>query len=399
MNQLQNKENQMNGKTKLFCLGMAFFCVTAFTGCFKSGESAGSSSRTKASEKIDMTAFALSIASPLPAEDAAVDYTAKSNNPKKIIWRHGVVNRNMDETPPQRAERQFFIEMKKRLGDKIEIQLYTGGTLGTSADQILGGLQARSFESYGYNVGAFAEYTNAFLPLDVLYLIPNIEAGIKVCAEEPGEIMRQKCIADTGLNVLVYDTIGMRHITNSKRPIHTPKDLKGLKIRVQNNPLHILGMTALGASPTPIAYAELFTSLQQKVVDGQENPIANIFDMNYGEVQTYMTLTNHMYTAGALVSNNVWLQEQSPEFRKAVEESRIAANEYTAKETILVENRLLEEMSKKMEITYLTAEGLKEFQNLSQKTWDQAAKRIGPEYFNRVKMSIEKVLAPPAVSP
>jgi C4-dicarboxylate-binding protein DctP len=391
----------MNGKIKHFCLGMALFCATVFAGCSNSKEPAasGSSARTAAPAKMDPTAFSLSIASPLSTEDAAVDYTAKSNNPKKVIWRHGVVNRNMDETPPQRAERQFFIEMKKRLGDKIEIQLYTGGTLGTTADQIFGGIQARSFESYGYNVGAFAEYTNAFLPLDVMYLIPDIEAGVKICAEEPGEIMRQKCIADTGLNVLVYDTIGMRHITNSKRPIHTPKDMKGLKLRVQNNPLHILGIAALGASPTPIAYAELFTSLQQKVVDGQENPIANIFDMNYGEVQTYMTLTNHMYTAGALVSNNVWILEQSAEFQKAVEESRAIANEYTGKETIRVENLLLEEMTKKMEIVHLSDEELRQFQEVAKKTWEQAAKRIGREYFNKVKISIEKTLAEPTVLP
>jgi C4-dicarboxylate-binding protein DctP len=381
----------MNKKLSDFLFVALVFCALILAGCGKSGKEAGPS-KAAASEKRDMAAFALSIASPLSAEDAAVDYEARSNNPNKVIWRHGIVNRNMNETPPQRAERQFFIELKKRLGDKVEIQVYSGGTLGTTADQILGGLQARSFESYGYNVGAFAEYTNAFLPLDVLYLIPDIEAGIKVCAGEPGEIMRRKCIADTGLNVIVYDAIGMRHMTNSKRPIHTSKDLNGLKIRVQNNPLHIMAMTVLGGSPTPIPYAELFTSLQQKVVDGQENPISNIFDMNYGEVQNYMTLTNHMYTAGALVLNNNWLLEQSAEFQKAVEESRILANEYTARETILVENRLLEELDKQMKINTLTDEEFKQFQDLSKTTWDQAAKRIGEEYFNRVKASIEKTL-------
>jgi C4-dicarboxylate-binding protein DctP len=385
----------MNRKPSSFYFFMAFVFLTMLAGCSnsKSSSASGSSSGAEASAKMDKAAFALSIASPLSAEDAAIDYEAKSNNPNKVIWRHGVVNRNMDETPPQRAERQFFIEMKKRLGDKIEIQIYTGGTLGTTADQILGGLQARSFESYGYNVGAFAEYTNAFLPLDVLYLIPNIEAGIKICAGEPGELMRQKCIADTGLNVIVYDNIGMRHITNSRRPIRTPQDLKGLKIRVQNNPLHIMGMTALGSSPTPIPYAELFTSLQQKVVDGQENPIANIFDMNYEEVQNYMTITNHMYTAGALVLNNSWLLEQSAEMQRAVAESMDIANEYTAKETILAENQLLEELGKRIEITYLTDEEFKQFQDLSKTTWDQVAKRIGEEYFNKIRASIEKTLA------
>jgi C4-dicarboxylate-binding protein DctP len=283
--------------------------------------------------------------------------------------------------------------MKKRLGDKIEIQLFTGGTLGTTADQILGGLQARSFESYSYNVGAFAEYTNAFFPLDVMYLIPNLEAGIAICEREPGEIMRQKCIADTGLNVMIFSAIGMRHITNSKRPIREPKDMQGLKIRVQNNPLHIMAITELGAAPTPIAYAELFTSLQQKVVDGQENPITNMYDQNYGEVQSYMTLSNHLYTAGAFVVSNSWLNEQSAEFRQAVKESVAIAIDYTRTETIRVEDKLLGELSKQMETISLTDAEFNRVQEISKRTWDRAAQRIGVDYFNTVRTSMEKVIA------
>lgn len=270
---------------------IAMLCVIGFPGCNKSKVPALASGAAAATnEKLDMTAFALSIATPLPPEDAAVDWQAKSSNPNKLGWRHGAIIRNLDENPAGRAERQFFSELKKRLGDKVEIQLFPNASLGASADQILGGLQARSFESYSYNAGAFAEYTKAFMPLDVMYLIPNTEAGAVLCERELGELMRQKCIEDTGLNVLVYSAYGMRHITNTKRPIHSPDDMKGLKIRVQSNPLHIMAMKAIGASPTPIAYAELFTSLQRKVVDGQENPVSNIFGMNYGEVQTYMTL-------------------------------------------------------------------------------------------------------------
>jgi C4-dicarboxylate-binding protein DctP len=374
-------------KNKLLSIiAIAMFGIVCFIGCNKSKAPAA------ASGKLDMTAFSLSIASPLPPEDAAVDWQAKSSNPKKVVWKHGTVSRNLDENPAPRAERQFFIEMKKRLGDKIEIQLFPNGSLGASPDQILGGIQARSFESYGFNPGAFAEYTKAFLPLDVMYLIPNIEAGAAVCAGEPGELMRQKCIEDTGLNVLVYPAIGMRQITNTKRPIHTPADMKGLKIRIQSNPLHIMAMKAFGAVPTPIAYAELFTSLQQKVVDGQENPVANIFDMNYGEVQTYMTLSNHMYTPGGLVANDSWIKEQSAEFQDAVRESMKLAQAYAGPETMKVEARLLEELGKQMEITSLTEDEFKQFQEISKPIWAEAAKTIGEDYFNTIRSSIERVL-------
>jgi TRAP-type C4-dicarboxylate transport system substrate-binding protein len=204
--------------------------------------------------------------------------------------------------------------------------------------------------------------------------------------------MRQKCIDDTDINVLYYPVIGMRNITNSKRAIHTPADISGLKIRVQNNPLHIMGMSQIGASPTPIAYAELFTSLQQKVVDGQENPVSNIFEQNFGEVQSYMTLTNHLYTAGAFTLNNKWLLEQSSEIQKAVRESAAIAVAYTAKETKAIEARILEELGKQMEITRLNDEEFKKFQDLSRQTWEKAASRIGVDYFNTVKKSIDTIL-------
>lgn len=361
------------------------------SGCGGNSGSTKESYSGSSEEKIDLTEFAKSIGPPLSPEDAAIDITAKSSNPNKVIWRAGFVNRNLDEVPTLRADRQFFIEMKKRLGDKVEFQLYFGGTLGTSADQILGGLQNRNFESYAYNVGAFAEYTNAFMPLDVMFLIPDTKAGAEIVAGEPGKLMKQKCIEDTGLNVLYMGAIGMRHITNSVRPIKSVEDLKGLKIRVQNNPLHILAFKALGAAPTPIAYAELFTSLQQGVVDGQENPISNIFEQNFGEVQRYMTLTNHLYTAGATVINNDWLLEQSEEFQKAVAESAAIAQAYSYPDLVNTEDKMLEMLRKQMEVIELNEEEMAKFIEISKGTWDEAAKIIGADYFNSIKEAIERM--------
>jgi tripartite ATP-independent transporter DctP family solute receptor len=374
-------------------LAAAALGLVLLAGCNKSTGQKTAAGTAAGQTAKDRAAYVASLATPLSAEDAAIDITAPSSNPGKILFRVGSVMRNFDEHPSSRACRQFLIELKKRLGDKIEIQLYSGGALGTTADQILGGLQARTFECFEYNVGAFAEYTNAFMPLDVMYLIPNAEAGLAVCSGEPGEIMRQKCIDDANVHVLFYNNIGMRYITNTKRPIRVPKDMEGLKIRVQNNPLHILAMRQLGAAPTPIAFAELFTALQQKVVDGQENPVSNIYDQNYGEVQSYMTLSNHMYTAGTLAVNHDWLMEQSAEFQQAVREAAKITEEYTAIETQKVEDGLLKELSKEMEVYRLTPGEFQQFQDISKQAWDQAAERIGREYFEKVRASIEKPIA------
>jgi len=347
-----------------------------------------------AAQKIDVTAFALSIATPLSAADEAVWKTvdAKSSNPNKVVWRHGSVTGNMSDSPAVRSDRQFFIEMKRRLGDKVEFQIYYNGSLGTSADQIMGGLQNRSFESFSYNAGAMAEYSKAYMPLDVMFLVPNLEAGAAIVAGEPGRLMNERLLKDTGLRNLFLSAIGMRHMTNSKRPIDQVSDIKGLKIRTQNNPLHILAINKLGGAATPIAFAELFTALQQKVVDGQENPIGNIFAMNYVEVQKYLTFTNHLYTAGGFLINDKWFKSLSPEIQKTVLECAKIAQDYSAPELAKTEAKMIQKLKDGgMVMNELSKEEFDKFRKLSIDTWNEAAKRIGVDYFNSIKDSIQKM--------
>jgi tripartite ATP-independent transporter DctP family solute receptor len=356
--------------------------------------SGGLVSNVAAQQKIDVTAFALSIATPLSAADEAIWKTvdAKSSNPNKIVWRHGTVVGNMVDSPSVRGDRQFFIEMKRRLGDKIEFQFYYNGSLGTSADQIIGGLQARNFESFSYNVGAMAEYTKAYMPLDVMFLVPDLAAGAAIVAGEPGRLMNERALKDTGLRNLFLGAIGMRHITNSKRPITKVEDIKGLKIRTQNNPLHILAVNKLGAAATPIAFAELFTSLQQGVVDGQENPIANIFAMNYVEVQKYLTFTNHLYTAGGFLVNDKWFKALPADVQKTVLDCSKIAQDYSGPELAKCEAKMIAKLKEGgMQMNELSKEEFAKFRKLSTDTWKEAANRIGVDYFNSIQAAIDKM--------
>ena len=348
---------------------------------------------------VDLTAYAISLGAQwFTEEDNEIweHIQDKSDNPDKIVWRHGTTNRSYDESPSLRGEKRMFIEIKKALGDRVEFQFYFNSTLGGTADQILGGLQAKNFEGYSYNVGAFYEYTRAFTPLDVGFLIPDTEAGIAVCApgSEARDLMINKCIDDTGLRVLVMGAIGMRHITNDKRPITTLDDMKGLKIRVQNNNLHMSMFEALGCSPTPIAFSELFTALQQKTVDGQENPISNIFEQNYVEVQKYMTLSNHLYTAGANVINEEWFNALPADVREIIMDAAAKGQEQSGKDLINCEEQMLDYMkSAGMEVTELTPEAQEEFKNRAMSMWDEAGGVMGQEYWVSVRSAIEDVVS------
>jgi TRAP-type transport system periplasmic protein len=127
-----------------------------------------------------------------------------------------------------------------------------------------------------------------------------------------------------GIKVLRYMEIGFRNLTNSKRPINKPSDMAGLKIRVQQSKVYIEMMRSLGALGTPIAFTELYSALQQGVVDGQENPIPTIRSMNFFEVQKYLSLTGHTYTPGAIMISpklfNSLSNEQKSILQRAVAE-------------------------------------------------------------------------------
>src|SRR5690606_32986950 len=123
-----------------------------------------------------------------------------------------------------------------------------------------------------------------------------------------------------GMKGLGFWEVGFRHLTNDKKEIKSPSDMNGLKIRVQPAPVWEAHMKALGASPTPVPFNELYTALDQGVVNGQENPLATIHSMNFYEVQPYLTLTGHTYTpAVILISEKAW-NSLSEEQQKWVEE-------------------------------------------------------------------------------
>ena len=129
------------------------------------------------------------------------------------------------------------------------------------------------------------------------------------------------------MKILGYWEVGFRNMTDNKRPIVTPKDMEGLKIRVQQSKVYIEMMKSLGAIGTPIAFTELYSALQQGVVDGQENPIATIRSMNYFEVQKYLSLTFHTYTPGAVMINpklwNSLTEEQKTILQNSMKEARL----------------------------------------------------------------------------
>jgi len=314
---------------------------------------------------------------------------AEATKEKPLVLRFNTVVKS-EGAPGSAGQQTFKKELENLTNGRVKVEYYYGWTLANNTEAVVGGLQTNVFQVSDWGLGTFAEYSKAFLPLDVPYLITTKEAAYDVIRGEPGKIMKDRFLKDTGIKVLKISHLGFRHITNSKRPITTPADLKGLKIRTQPNPLHLQGFKAFGASPTPISFAELFTALQQGVVDGQENPIYNIVAMRIYEVQKYMTLSNHLWNAGGFIMSDKYYNSLPEDTRAAIDKAAVAAREAVIEEVTKSEGGWLAEIRKKTEVTELSAEQVMAFQKIAKEEWPKMASTIGKEYFNFVRESIEK---------
>ena len=233
---------------------------------------------------------------------AKPDAAKTATTGKKVIR----ISIGLNEVHPEfLGLKKFKEEVDKKLPGKYDIQLYANAQLG---DDVKTTEAARmgNLEMTGPSSSPLTGIVKELGVFDLPFLFPNTTVAYTVMDGPAGQKLLDMMEAK-GLKGLAYWENGFRHLTNSAHEVKTPEDVKGLKIRVMQNPIHLATWKALGANPTPMPFSELFTAMQQKTVDGQENPIPTIYLSKYNEVQKYVTLTGHVYTPHILIiSKKVW---------------------------------------------------------------------------------------------
>jgi tripartite ATP-independent transporter DctP family solute receptor len=195
----------------------------------------------------------------------------------------------------------FAKEVEKRTNGRYKIQTFYNGSLGGERESIEAvqlGTQELAFSSTG-PVPNFVPETKI---LDVPFLFRD-KAHARAVLDGPiGQDLLTKFDAK-GFKALAWAENGFRHMTNSKRDVKLPEDLKGLKMRTMENPVHIAAYKSFGIITTPMAFPEVFTALQQGTVDGQENPLSVIISAKFDQVQKHLSLTGHVYSPCIFVMN------------------------------------------------------------------------------------------------
>jgi tripartite ATP-independent transporter DctP family solute receptor len=185
-------------------------------------------------------------------------------------------------------------EVARKTDGRVTIQVFPNQQLGNERDMIEG-MQLGTIDLAVINTPLLAGFDSRFQIFDMPFMFDSWSHVEKVVTSPVGQTML-KALEAKNLKGLAYSTAGHRHILNYKKPVKTPDDLKGLKIRVLDNPVHVAILNALGGNATPMQYSEVATALRQRTVDGLDSPTAAVVSEKFYETQKFMSLTGHVFT-------------------------------------------------------------------------------------------------------
>ncbi len=267
------------------------------------------------------------------------------------------------------AAKKFEEVVLTETGDDFTFRHFPSSGLGGERE-VIEGLQIGTVEATIVSSGTLANFVPDTGVFDIPFLFRDLGHARRTLDGPIGQDILAK-FDTVGLKALAWGEQGFRHITNNRNQIETPEDVQGLKLRTMENPVHLSAFNAMGAAPTPMAWPEVISSLQQGVIDGQENPLSVIVSVKLNEVQEYLTLSGHVYSpAMLLVSKPFWdglSDDQKAAMQKAASEAVTAMRAYVDD----VETSGVETLKDRgMKVGALSAEQKAEFQAAIQSAYE-----------------------------
>jgi tripartite ATP-independent transporter DctP family solute receptor len=320
------------------------------------------------------TLLLLPLAAPAQAQERTIKFATQ--NPKG----HPLVT----------GMEKFAEIVAAKSGGKIKVNLFPGGVLGGDAANV-SALQGGTLEMVVLNSGILASQAKEFAVFDFPFMFANAREADAVVDGAFGKMMLAK-LDEKGIHGLAYWELGFRNITNSRRPIRTVEDIAGLKLRVIPNAINVDWVSALGANPTPMAFPEVYSGLEQKAIDGQENPVTVILANKFYEVQKYLAISNHQYNPQTvIISRKLWdalhADEKSLISAAAAEAGRVQRQ--VSREQA---GAALETLKKNgMEVTELSAAELEKFRAKMKPVIAKHSAIVGAEVVDALESELRKL--------
>ncbi|MCH8530156.1 MAG: DctP family TRAP transporter solute-binding subunit [Saccharospirillum sp.] len=270
-------------------------------------------------------------------------------------------NGNTNPEDPQNVGVAAFKEMVEERSDgSLQVQIYPAGQLG-DARSIVESLQLGLIEMADVENGPMGRFVPEAMVWDLPFIFRDIEHAHKVLDGEIGQAIQEKYLG-VGIRHLAYNDGGFRYFTNDQRPIHSLDDMNGLLIRVMESAVMVDTVNAFGASAVPMSFGELYTALQQGVVDGQENPMNLIYSQRFYEVQDYLSLSGHFYYPRQYIASETWWQSLSQEYRDIIAQASKEASEIQRVALVEYEVEMLQVLQERgMKVNEVSEESKQEF--------------------------------------
>ena len=296
---------------------------------------------------------------------------------------------NSMEHPQGLGAKKFADLVEQKSGGKIKVRVFPGGQLGGDLQNV-SALQGGTLDLMVLNAGLLVGIVKDFAVLDLPFLFNTAEEADAVVDGPVGTKLFEK-LPDKGLVGLGYFELGFRNVTNSKRPIAKAEDFQGIKLRVLQSPLFIDLFNTLGANTVAMPFPEVYTALEQRVIDGQENPVTVIFDTKFQEVQKYLSLTRHIYNAQSVIMGKKTWDKLSDEERKIVQGSLDEAEAYQRRVSREKSIQVLEDLKKAgMQVNEVSPQEIARIREKIKPVVDKYAKEAGEPLMAEVNAEIAK---------
>ena len=305
----------------------------------------------------------------------------------------GKVGHAMPESHPQAAAMNKFVELAaKYTNNNVQLKAFHGAVLGSDEKQ-LQGVQAGTQEFYIGTLAPFSTRLKEVQVWDLPFMFANTKEVYALLDGAASKKVFEKLEA-TGVHGLMWTGMGFRNLSNSKRPVTKLDDISGLKIRVMANPVALETWKTLGANAVPMAFAEVFTALEIKAIDGQENPLVHMYANKMQEVQKYISLSNHVYTPVALVVNKKFWDGLAAADKEGVQKA--------ADEAKILQRQLLDQGDKEVigkfeqagvKVNEISPADLAKIQEKVKPVVTKFAPQIGEEFIKEFYAEIDKVRA------
>jgi tripartite ATP-independent transporter DctP family solute receptor len=293
------------------------------------------------------------------------------------------------QTSPQYISVEYFRDiLAQRTNGRLTVEIFPDSSVGDD-NQMMSALQSGTLEMTYPSTSPATSIVPALSLFDLPFLFPTPESADAVLDGPTGQEMLD-AFEGSGIKALAFAENGYRQLTNSQRAISSPADVAGLAVRVMENPIQVDIWRTLGANPTSMAFGEVFSAMEQGVVDGQENPWNTILTSKFFEVQDFASETRHVYSPFIIMIGEAFFNGLSPEDQQIVQEAALAARDY--ERTV---SREFNDYSKQqlidngLQITDLSADQLKAFQEATQPVYDKWSPEIGADLVARVQEQVQ----------